>query len=93
MFIIKCPKCSTNTGFSLRELTYKGPFRCWKCRGTFIVTIENQELKSCKPISEEEFENIANESVSTGWGTGARAANEPRVNRNHYWEFGYRDTT
>ena len=56
MLVIQCPKCHIGNGFSLAQSTYEGPFRCWKCRGTFMVTIENEKLKSCKPISEEEFE-------------------------------------
>jgi len=56
MFVIKCPKCGTNTGFSLSEPTYEGPFRCWKCRGTFMLTVENGKINSCKNISEEGFE-------------------------------------
>jgi hypothetical protein len=58
MVVIQCPKCDTKTNFSFKEPTYEGPFRCWKCRGTFIVAIEGEEPKFCKPISEEEFEKI-----------------------------------
>ena len=56
MVIIRCPTCDTNTLFSLIDRSYEGPFRCWKCSGTFVLAIEDEKLKSCKPISEEEFE-------------------------------------
>lgn len=59
MFTIECPKCGTKSDFSFILPIYEGPFRCWKCRGTFIITIENEKLKSCKPISEEEFEKLS----------------------------------
>ncbi len=53
---IQCPECSAGNGFSLIEPTYEGPFRCWKCRAPFMTTIENGDLKSCRPVSEAEFE-------------------------------------
>jgi len=56
MFAMQCPSCSTNTSMSLVESIYVGPFRCWKCKMAFIVRIENEELKTCKPISAEELE-------------------------------------
>ena len=56
MFTIQCAGCGAETSMSLEESTYNGPFRCWKCKGAFIITIENEELKSCEAISEEEFE-------------------------------------
>jgi len=65
MLIIQCPECGTKNSFSLIQSTYEGPCRCWKCRGTFVVTIEEEELKSCEPISEEEFEKLINGNAST----------------------------
>jgi hypothetical protein len=56
MFGVKCPRCGMSTSISLVESTYKGPFRCWKCKAPFLVNIEDEELKSCKPISEEELQ-------------------------------------
>lgn len=56
MLVIRCPKCKVGNGFLLTGPAYEGPFRCWKCKAIFIVTIENRELKSCRPVSEEEFE-------------------------------------
>jgi len=56
MFTIQCAGCGAEASMSLAEATYNGPFRCWKCKGAFVITIENEELRACKPISEEELE-------------------------------------
>ena len=56
MLKIKCPKCDTEGSFSLTDPRYEGPYRCWKCRELFTVRMENGELKSCKPLSQEEFD-------------------------------------
>jgi len=53
---IKCPKCGTEGSFSLAESSYEGPYRCWKCRELFTIKMENNELKSCQPLSQEEFD-------------------------------------
>ena len=53
---IVCPKCNTEGSFSLVESIYQGPYRCWKCRELFNIKMENNELKSCEPRSQEEFE-------------------------------------
>ena len=56
MLKIKCPECNTEGSMSLVEPDYEGPYRCWKCRALFTITIKNNELKSCEPLSKEEFE-------------------------------------
>ncbi len=53
---VKCPKCNTEGSLSLVESIYQGPYRCWKCRELFTIRLENNELKSCEPLSQEEFE-------------------------------------
>ena len=55
MVKIKCLKCDTEGSFSLADPVYKGPYKCWKCRQYFTIKIENNELKLCEPITEEEF--------------------------------------
>ena len=55
MITIVCPKCKAETKLSFVESSYEGPRRCWKCRELFTIKIENDELKSCEPLSEEEF--------------------------------------
>lgn len=54
MVLIQCPTCNAETSFSLIGSKYEGPFRCWKCRGTFVYTIENEEVRLCKSITELE---------------------------------------
>ncbi|MCD6299637.1 MAG: hypothetical protein J7L78_00480 [Dehalococcoidales bacterium] len=53
---IKCPKCGSEGNLSLTESSYQGPYRCWKCRELFTIEIDNNELKSCEPLSQAEFE-------------------------------------
>jgi len=53
---IKCPKCDTESSLSLAEPSFQGPYRCWKCRALSTIKIENNELKSCEPLSQEEFD-------------------------------------
>jgi len=62
MLDIKCDNCGSIGKMSLLEGSYEGPYRCWKCRSPFIIKIENNELQLCKPISEEEFETLFDES-------------------------------
>lgn len=56
MIVIKCPKCGAESNLSFEQPTYVGPFRCWKCQGAFLITIQNESLRYCEPISEEELD-------------------------------------
>ena len=56
MLKIKCPECGTEGSLSLVESSYQGPYRCWKCRENFTIKIDNNELQSCEPLSQEELE-------------------------------------
>ena len=56
LFKIACPKCKTEGSFSLADLRYEGPYRCWKCRELYTILIEDGALKSCEPLGQEEFE-------------------------------------
>lgn len=56
MIKIKCPECGSEGSLSLIESSYQGPYRCWKCRALFTIKLENNELKSCEPLSQEEFD-------------------------------------
>ena len=40
---------------SLSQAVYEGPYRCWKCKKLFTIRLEDSELKSCVPFSEEEL--------------------------------------
>ena len=55
MVKIKCPECGTEGSLSFVESNYLGPYRCWKCRELFTIRMENNEVKSCEPLSQEEF--------------------------------------
>ncbi len=56
MFKIKCPKCTAESTMSFRDTDYKGPYRCWKCRALYTITLHNGVLQSCEPLSVDEFE-------------------------------------
>ena len=58
----KCPKCNVDNSYSFADSNYQGPYRCWKCRELFTVEIVNNELKSCEPLTQEEFERKQQES-------------------------------
>ena len=53
---IKCPKCGVEGSISLVESRYEGPYKCWKCRELFTIILEDNELKSAEPLSQEEFD-------------------------------------
>lgn len=56
MFVkIKCPACQTESTMSLIKSSYKGPYRCWKCRALFTIEIKDNKLTSYKALSEETF--------------------------------------
>jgi len=55
MIEIRCPNCDAIRKMSLIQEIFEGPYRCWKCRRLFTIRIENNKLKSCEPLSEEEF--------------------------------------
>ena len=55
---INCPKCGNESVFSLVQPTYQGPFRCMKCKEIFTIRIENNELKSCQSLSQQELDKL-----------------------------------
>ena len=52
----KCPKCNIENSLSLADVTYQGVYRCWKCRELFTIRIEDNELKDCQSLTQEEFD-------------------------------------
>ncbi len=56
MITIKCAKCGTDGSISIADASYEGPYRCWKCRELYTIKLENNELKSCEPLSQDEFD-------------------------------------
>jgi hypothetical protein len=55
---IKCPKCDTEGSLSLAQLSYQGPYRCWKCRQLFKISLKDSKLESCEPLSQDDFEKL-----------------------------------
>ena len=53
---IKCPACQTESTMSLVESNYEGPYRCWRCRALFTIKLEDNELTSYEPLSEDELQ-------------------------------------
>lgn len=41
---------------SLADVRYVGPYKCWKCKDLFTIEIQDDQLISCEPLSQEEFE-------------------------------------
>lgn len=56
MVKIKCPSCGEEGSMSLIESSFQGPYRCWKCHGLFTLRLENNVVKSCEPLSQEDYE-------------------------------------
>jgi transposase-like protein len=56
MVKITCPKCAVDGQMSLLDSSYEGPYRCWKCHENFLLVMNNNAVKSCTPMSQEEFE-------------------------------------
>jgi hypothetical protein len=55
MVKIKCPKCGADSSVSFVDQCYQGPHKCWKCRELFTIVINNNQLMSCEPLSQEEY--------------------------------------
>ncbi len=53
---IKCPECGTDGSLSLAQSSYRGPYKCWKCRKLFTIEMVNDKLDSLEPLSQEEFD-------------------------------------
>ena len=58
MIKITCPKCSAVGSISLADPSYQGPFKCWKCKELYSISIYNNKLQSLNPINEEELKKL-----------------------------------
>jgi uncharacterized Zn finger protein len=58
MITIKCPSCGTEGSQSLLKPDYRGPYRCWKCRQLFLIRIEDNQVTSWEPITEERLKEL-----------------------------------
>jgi len=68
---ITCPNCQSVGQMSLLDEYYKGPYRCWKCRDNFLIEMENNELRSCSPMSQDEFDRFVAEKAARDRQAGA----------------------
>jgi hypothetical protein len=59
MMTLKCPKCGAEAKLSLADNNYSGPRRCWKCHEYFTITIVNNQVTFCEPLSKEDYEKQA----------------------------------
>jgi uncharacterized Zn finger protein len=58
MLKIKCSSCGTDGWMSLLQSTYQMPYRCWKCKEFFTLTVENNEVKSLVKLTPEEYQKM-----------------------------------
>lgn len=56
MMTLKCPKCGAEAKLSLADNNYSGPRRCWKCHDFFTITIVNNQVTFCEPLSKEDYQ-------------------------------------
>ncbi len=51
---IVCPKCAAEGYFSLRDHSFSGAYKCWKCREYFNLVIQNDTVVSIQPFTPEQ---------------------------------------
>jgi len=64
MVKISCPDCQSIGQMSLLDEYYKGPYRCWKCRGNFLLEMDHKTVMSCSPLSQDEFDRFVAEKAA-----------------------------
>ncbi len=52
---IKCSACGSDTTMSMVDSSYSMPFRCWKCKEYFTLTVENNAVVSLVKLSAEDY--------------------------------------
>ena len=57
MIKITCTKCNAVGSMSLVDPNYEGPFKCWKCRAYYRLSIHNSKVESLEAFSEEEMKH------------------------------------
>jgi hypothetical protein len=81
MMTLKCPKCGTEAKVSFADNNYSGPRRCWKCHEYFTITIENNRVTFCEPLSAEEYQRQQDAKKAEekgGGGIGFARQGEPQ---------------
>jgi hypothetical protein len=55
---IKCPSCQNEGTISLLNQEFSGPYRCWKCRSLYTISIFEGEVVAIEPLTEEALEKL-----------------------------------
>lgn len=58
MVTITCPKCNTDSRFSLMDRSFEGPYKCYKCHSFMKLKIIGETVMSNEIITEEEAKKI-----------------------------------
>lgn len=53
---IVCSKCGAEGYFSLRDPSFSGPYKCWKCKEYFTLIIQNNSVQSLQPFTPEQLQ-------------------------------------
>ncbi|MFC1910084.1 hypothetical protein ACFLXC_02175 [Chloroflexota bacterium] len=62
-YTVKCNNCSADNIFFLADTSFTGYYQCWKCRTPFNICLQDKEVKSCRQLSLEEFEQQKKEKA------------------------------
>ncbi len=58
MVKITCSACGTDGYMSLIDSDYHMPYRCWKCKEFFNLTVENNQVKSLVRLTPDEYQKL-----------------------------------
>ncbi len=58
MINIICPKCGTESHFSLMDHSFEGPFKCYKCHSTMKLKVIGETVMSNEIITDEESQKL-----------------------------------
>jgi hypothetical protein len=84
MMTLKCPKCNTEAKVSFSDNNYSGPRRCWKCHEYFTITIENNRVTFCEPLSADEYQRQQDAKKAAekgGGGIGFSSQQQPQFSQ------------
>jgi hypothetical protein len=82
MMTLKCPKCNAEAKLSFADNNYSGPRRCWKCHEFFTITIVNNQVTFCEPLSKEDYERQVEAKKArekSGGGIGFSKQEQPEL--------------
>lgn len=58
MVKITCTSCGTDGYMSLIDSDYEMPYRCWKCKEFFNLTVEDNQVRSLVKLNAEEYQKL-----------------------------------